>query len=383
MGANTGIISGTTTTAGTYNVTATVDDGNGNSDSANFVWTVNPQGGGNCGGLIQEAESGTLFGNFVIGSDPTASAGQYVHVPDGAGDFWGGVSGDKVEYCVNITTAGDYAIKTLVSSPDYAANSFFVQVDGLPVDTYLWDSDPVASGFVVDYVVDRNGPDPLVLSLGVGEHTITFYVREDGTQLDQIELEFIPPTGAPTITNPGNQSNVEGDSVNLPINATDPNGDPLTYSASGLPPGLSINSTTGVISGTTTTAGVYNATVTVDDGNGGTDSASFVWVVNSPGSGNCGGLIQEAEDGTLFGNFTLGNDALASGGQYVHVPDGAGDSYSGVSAHKVEYCVSIPTAGDYLIKAQISSPDYAANSFYVQVDGLSRSKFQVLRENSG
>ena len=32
--------------------------------------------------------------------------------------------------------------------------------------------------------------------------------------------------------------------------ATDPDGDTLTYSATGLPPGLSINATTGVISGT-------------------------------------------------------------------------------------------------------------------------------------
>ena len=38
--------------------------------------------------------------------------------------------------------------------------------------------------------------------------------------------------------------------MGLPISATDPDGDVLTYSATGLPPGLSIGATTGLIGGT-------------------------------------------------------------------------------------------------------------------------------------
>ena len=45
---------------------------------------------------------------------------------------------------------------------------------------------------------------------------------------------------------------------------------PYSWTATGLPPGMTINSTTGVISGTPTTAGTYNITVTVTDSASGT-----------------------------------------------------------------------------------------------------------------
>ena len=58
------------------------------------------------------------------------------------------------------------------------------------------------------------------------------------------------------MTNPGNQTGTVGTAVSLQVHATDSaSGQTLTYSAAGLPAGLSINSATGLISGTPTTAG--------------------------------------------------------------------------------------------------------------------------------
>ena len=51
-----------------------------------------------------------------------------------------------------------------------------------------------------------------------------------------------------TVTTPANQTNDDGDSVSLTV--TGSGSGSLSYSASGLPNGLSINSSTGVISGT-------------------------------------------------------------------------------------------------------------------------------------
>ena len=93
-----------------------------------------------------------------------------------------------------------------------------------------------------------------------------------------------------TVTNPGNQSGTVGTPVSLQIQASDSDSSQtLTYSASGLPAGLSINSSTGLISGTPSTAGTYSVTVTATDGTGASGSASFTWTIasSSGGGGGC------------------------------------------------------------------------------------------------
>ena len=87
----------------------------------------------------------------------------------------------------------------------------------------------------------------------------------------------------PTVTPPANQSNSEGDVVSgVKVTATEPNKNPLTFSATNLPAGLSINSTTGVISGTISanaaTGSPYTVTVSATDGLN-TGSATFTWTV--------------------------------------------------------------------------------------------------------
>lgn len=86
---------------------------------------------------------------------------------------------------------------------------------------------------------------------------------------------------APVITSPGALTHVQGLAVHQPITATDLNQDPLTFSATGLPPGLTINASSGVITGTPTTAGNYSTTLTVNDGNSAAVSTTFAWRINS------------------------------------------------------------------------------------------------------
>jgi hypothetical protein len=70
-----------------------------------------------------------------------------------------------------------------------------------------------------------------------------------------------------------------GVAVSLQIAASDANGDSLGYSAANLPTGLSIDGSTGRISGTLTAAGTSSVTVVVSDGRGGNASADFTWTV--------------------------------------------------------------------------------------------------------
>lgn len=71
---------------------------------------------------------------------------------------------------------------------------------------------------------------------------------------------------APVLSNPGNQSSTVGQSVSLQLVGSDPEGQPLTYSATGLPPGLTLGSSTGYISGTGTTSGTFSVTARDSDG---------------------------------------------------------------------------------------------------------------------
>ena len=67
---------------------------------------------------------------------------------------------------------------------------------------------------------------------------------------------------------------------------TDPNGDTLAWSATGLPTGLTINTTTGVISGTldknASASSAYTVSVTATDPYGASVTTSFTLTVSNP-----------------------------------------------------------------------------------------------------
>jgi Cellulose binding domain/Putative Ig domain len=86
------------------------------------------------------------------------------------------------------------------------------------------------------------------------------------------------------VTSPGNQTSTVGTAASVQIHATDSgSGQALTYSATGLPAGLSVNASSGLISGTPTAQGTSSVTVTARDGTGASGSASFTWTVGSTG----------------------------------------------------------------------------------------------------
>jgi hypothetical protein len=82
------------------------------------------------------------------------------------------------------------------------------------------------------------------------------------------------------------RTNVEGAAINLQITAVDPDGSPLTYGATSLPPGLSM-SPSGLITGSIASGAAgrrsekYTVTVTVSDGYGAVKS-TFTWTVTRP-----------------------------------------------------------------------------------------------------
>jgi YVTN family beta-propeller protein len=87
---------------------------------------------------------------------------------------------------------------------------------------------------------------------------------------------------APIVTPISAQQNLVGGTANLAISAIDPDGNPLTFTATGLPPGTGIDAGSGTISGILSTAGNYGVTVTASNAGGLSAAASFNWTVLAP-----------------------------------------------------------------------------------------------------
>ncbi len=152
-----------------------------------------------------------------------------------------------------------------------------------------------------------------------------------------------------TVTNPGNQTGTVGTAASLQISATDSaSGQTLTYSATGLPAGLSINSSTGLITGTPTTATTYSVTVTATDTTGAHGSATFTWVISSSGGG-CTAAQLIGNPGFETGSispWTSTAGVLADTGEGVPAHSGSYlawlDGYGGKHTDTLAQTVTIP-----------------------------------------
>jgi hypothetical protein len=89
------------------------------------------------------------------------------------------------------------------------------------------------------------------------------------------------PNASLVITNPGLQTALQGVAVTLALAAVDVDGDLLVWTALGLPPGLTIDVLTGVVSGVPAATGTFLSLLTVSDGK---ESAQVAvsWNVVSP-----------------------------------------------------------------------------------------------------
>ena len=195
------------------------------------------------------------------------------------------------------TNGGDGWLRYMTFKPAENKISVYTFSPTLNGGAGLFETD-ANSQFVLDYNMEGTAFSPIATNSGIGSGsnttatwaglpagtTFQWYVTaNDGaatTTSPTWTFTTSQPNGAPVATNPGAQSSAEGASPTLQIAASDPDGNTLTYSATGLPTGLAINSTTGVISGTVAFgAAVSNSVVvTVSDGTA-TDTASFTWTV--------------------------------------------------------------------------------------------------------
>jgi hypothetical protein len=222
---STGTISGTPTTAGTYAVTITATDGAGFSGTSDFTWTVT-----NVVAVVTPtpptSPSGTPITPLAVtGQDSSSTA---AIASWSATDLPAGLSIDSASGVISGTpaAAGDYTSIT-VTATDSAGFSGSAQFD--------WQ--------IVNIVT----------------------VAPIANQSSYANSATTPVTATATDSQ-----------VSPPVK--------IGWTATGLPPGLSIDHTSGVMSGTPTAAGTYSVKVTATDNATPRQSGSvtFTWTVTNP-----------------------------------------------------------------------------------------------------
>jgi subtilase family serine protease len=202
-----------------------------------------------------------------------------------------------------------------------------------------------------------------------------------------------------TVTNPGSQTGTVGTAVSLQIHASDSAaGQTLTYKAAGLPAGLSISSS-GLISGTPTTAATSSVAVTATDTTGASGSASFTWTISSAGGGTtCSTHTQ------LLGNpgFETGSAAPWTSTAGVINENGAGetshtgswyawlDGYGTTHTDTLSQTVTIPagcTATSFSFWLHIDTAETTTTTAFdkltITANGTTVATFSNLNHNTG
>jgi PKD repeat protein len=197
--------------------------------------------------------------------------------------------------------------------------------------------------------IQPEDPDPY---LGFNWVPITRFFGEGTTWKSSIPLANLAP-----ILNPiGPQIVDEGELLNFTVSGSDFNGDPLTYSATGLPTGATFDPATQTFSWTPdyTQAGLYSVTFTVNDGSL-TDSETVPITVNNVNRAPVLNPIgpQSVYEGQLLSFTVSGSDLDGDALTYTAAPLPAGVSFD-PATHTFSWTPDYNQAGMYNVTFTIS-----------------------------
>jgi chitinase len=195
----------------------------------------------------------------------------------GCGDDIGWTAaGQWFRYTVKVATAGTYTVSLRLASPSGVTDGLHIaSSSGANLSGNI--NVPATGGWQTWTTVTAT------VTLPAGQQTLTIDQDNGGWNIHQLTFasSATPPANTVTVSSPGNQTGTVGTAASLQVSGTDSaSGQTLTFSATGLPAGLSISSS-GLVSGTPTTAATSNVTVTATDTTGAKGSASFTWTISS------------------------------------------------------------------------------------------------------
>jgi subtilase family serine protease len=303
-----GLISGTATAIGSSNVTIAATNAGG-TGSATLALTVNPQAPVITSGLTA---TGTNGGGFSYQITATNNPGSYSAsgLPAGLGinSTSGIISGTATvtgtfNATINATNAGGTGSATLVitmlpPAPVITSALSAAAVYGQGFSYQITASVPAtfaASGLPAGLSVDPNSGiiSGTTTATGVNDVIISA-INSSGTGSATLVLTVSPP--GPVITSATTAIGIVGLSFNYQITASN---SPTSYGANGLPGGLSVNTSSGVIHGTPSTTGTSYASIIATNGSG-RGSATLMIVVKPPGPVITSSTTAFATEGQAF-----------------------------------------------------------------------------------
>ncbi len=190
------------------------------------------------------------------------------------------------------------------------------------------------------------------------------YVRVQLAGTNYLQLAEVQVFGrlasnrAPTLSRPYAPDLLVGASAQFSLTGSDPDGDALTYTATGLPAGLTLQASTGLISGNATAAGSYNVDAAVYDTRGASASVRFNWFVGwaPPLVDPVAAPVFTSEDSAHYTASATGNEPL----EYQwNFGDGTGDtgfSHSSSTDH------TFAAPGVYTVTVTVRNADGGATS---------------------
>ncbi|MFL6119340.1 M4 family metallopeptidase [Actinophytocola sp.] len=199
-------------------------------------------------------------------------------------------------------------------------------------------------------------------------------------------------SGGVTVGNPGNKSGTVGTAITAFTVTASGGTSPYHFSATGLPPGVSINATSGQVSGTPTSAGSFSVTVNVTDSSSPakSGSTSFTFTVTGGGGGSCGqNLISNGgfESGSTGWTATT---SVISTGSNAHAGSGFAwlDGYGRSHTDTLQQVISIPascnaTLNYYLWIDTEDDPSAAFDKLTLTANGQTLTSLSNLDAGSG
>ena len=308
INATTGVVSGTPTTTGTSTVKVTATDSGGYSGSVSFTWTVKD--------LVTVTSPGTKTSSVNVAispltmkatdSNPSATITSWAATGLPAGlsinATTGVVSGTPTTtgtstVKVTATDSGGYSgsvsftwtVKDLVTVTSPGTKTSSVNVAISPLTMKATDSNPsatitswAATGLPAGLSINATTGVVSGTPTTTGTSTVKVTATDSGGYSGSVSFTWTVKDLV-TVTSPGTKTSSVNVAISpLTMKATDsnPSATITSWAATGLPAGLSINATTGVVSGTPTTTGTSTVKVTATDSGGYSGSVSFTWTVN-------------------------------------------------------------------------------------------------------